>query len=156
MDAMPVRLGQRFSGYAAQIRHGIERIQGTLPRLAELAIGGTAVGTGVNTEADFGQRMAAALARLTGLPFREAENHFEAQASMDTAVEVSGALNTIATSVMKITDEGRRYLVVVQVRASFWKMLGEQLSLRELQSIILFVGQISAAAHRVSARSLRG
>jgi fumarate hydratase class II len=107
MDAMPVRLGQRFSGYAAQIARGIERIEATLPRLAQLAIGGTAVGTGVNTRPDFGARMAAALAQSTGLPFRESDNHFEAQATIDTAVEVSGQLKTIATSVMKIANDLR-------------------------------------------------
>jgi fumarate hydratase, class II len=107
MDAMPVRLGQRFSGYAAQIRRGIARVEGTLPRLAELAIGGTAVGTGVNTDPEFGARMAVALAQATGLPFREAENHFEAQATADTAVEVSGQIKTVAVSVMKIANDLR-------------------------------------------------
>jgi fumarate hydratase class II len=107
MDAMPVRLGQRFSGYASQIAHGIERIEGTLPRLAELATGGTAVGTGVNTHPEFGQRIAAALSRATALPFREATNHFEAQATADTPVELSGELKTVSVSLMKIANDLR-------------------------------------------------
>jgi fumarate hydratase, class II len=107
MDATPVRLGQEFGGYASQIEHGIRRIQSALPHLAELAIGGTAVGTGVNTHPEFGARMAAALARETGLPFREAENHFEAQAAQDAAVELSGQLKTVAVSLMKIANDLR-------------------------------------------------
>ncbi len=107
MDAMPIRLGQRFSGYATQVAKAIQRIEGTLPRLHELAIGGTAVGTGVNTPADFGARVAAALTRATGLQFREAENHFEAQACVDTAVEVSGQLKTAAVALIKIANDLR-------------------------------------------------
>src|SRR5205823_9255048 len=95
MDAMPVRLGQEFGGYAAQIEHGIHRIERALPDLAELAIGGTAVGTGILTHPEFGRRMASALARETRLPFREAKNHFEAQASQDAAVALSGQLKTL-------------------------------------------------------------
>jgi fumarate hydratase class II len=107
MDAMPVRLGQEFGGYASQIAHGIRRIEAALPHLAELAIGGTAVGTGVNTHPEFGARMAAQLSQLTGLPFREAEDHFEAQAAQDAAVELSGQLKTVATSLMKIVGDLR-------------------------------------------------
>jgi len=107
MDALPVRLGQEFSGYAAQIAQGVQRVEGVLPRLAELAIGGTAVGTGANAHPEFGRRAAAALANATGLPFREAENHFAAQAAMDTAVELSGQLKTLAVSLMKIANDLR-------------------------------------------------
>jgi fumarate hydratase, class II len=107
MDAMPVRLGQEFGGYASQIEHGIRRVESALPHLAELAIGGTAVGTGVNTHPEFGARMAAALSQSTGLPFREAENHFEAQAAQDAAVELSGQLKTVAASLMKIANDLR-------------------------------------------------
>lgn len=107
MDAMPVRLGQEFGGYASQIEHGIRRVESALPHLAELAIGGTAVGTGVNTHPEFGARVAATLAQITGLPFREAEDHFEAQAAQDAAVELSGQLKTVATSLMKIANDLR-------------------------------------------------
>ena len=87
MDAMPVRLGQEFGGYAAQIQAGIERIESSLPRLAELALGGTAVGTGINALPGFAAAVAERLHDLTGIPFREASNHFAAQASMDGAVD---------------------------------------------------------------------
>jgi fumarate hydratase class II len=107
MDAMPVRLGQEFGGYASQIEHGIRRIERTLPDVAELAIGGTAVGTGILTHPEFGGRMAAAIARETDLPFREAENHFEAQAAQDAAVGLSGQLKTVAASLMKIANDLR-------------------------------------------------
>ncbi|NPA31334.1 MAG: class II fumarate hydratase [Chloroflexi bacterium] len=107
MDAMPIRLGQEFSGWARQIELGIERVKAALPRLAELAIGGTAVGTGINTHPEFGRRMASELSRLTGLPLREAENHFEAQSAQDAAVELSGALKTVAASLMKIANDLR-------------------------------------------------
>ncbi len=107
MDAMPIRLGQQLSGHASQIDHGIRRIQATLPRLAELAIGGTAVGTGINAHPEFGARVAARLVELTGLPFREASNHFEAQAGQDAAVELSGQLKTVAASLMKIANDLR-------------------------------------------------
>ncbi|NPA26160.1 MAG: class II fumarate hydratase [Chloroflexi bacterium] len=107
MDAMPIRLGQEFSGWARQVELGLERLDAALKHLAELAIGGTAVGTGVNTHPEFGRRMAAELSRLTGLPFREAENHFEAQSAQDAAVELSGALKTIAASLMKIANDLR-------------------------------------------------
>jgi fumarate hydratase class II len=120
MDAMPVRLGQEFGGYASQIEHGIRRVRSALGHLAELAIGGTAVGTGVNTHPEFGARMAAALAQETGLPFREAENHFEAQAAQDAAVELSGQLKTVATSLMKLANDLR------------WMNSGSQCGLQEV------------------------
>lgn len=107
MDAMPIRLSQQISGWASQVRHGIERIEASLPRLAELAIGGTAVGTGINAHPEFGKMMAARLSQLTGLPLREAENHFEAQATQDASVELSGQLKTVAVSLMKIANDLR-------------------------------------------------
>jgi fumarate hydratase class II len=107
MDATPIRLGQEFSGYASQIEHGIGRLKAVLPDLRELAIGGTAVGTGLNTHPEFGRRMAAELGTLLGTPFTEARNHFEAQAAQDGAVWASGALNTVAASVMKISNDLR-------------------------------------------------
>ncbi len=107
MDATPVRLGQEIGGWAAQIEKGIARVEGALPRLAELAIGGTAVGTGLNAHPEFGGRVAAKLATLTGLPFVEASNHFEAQAAQDAAVELSGQLKVVATSLMKIANDLR-------------------------------------------------
>jgi fumarate hydratase class II len=107
MDAMPVRLGQEFGGYAVQIRSGSERIESSLPRLAELALGGTAVGTGINALPGFASDVAARLHEITGLPFREAENHFAAQAAMDAAVELSGQLKAVAVSLMKISNDLR-------------------------------------------------
>jgi fumarate hydratase class II len=107
MDATPIRLGQEFSGYASQVAHGIARIEAVMPDLCELAIGGTAVGTGINTHPEFGARMAAGLAQATGLPFTEARNHFEAQGAQDAATWASGALNTVAASLMKIANDVR-------------------------------------------------
>jgi fumarate hydratase class II len=108
MDAVPVTLGQEFSGYARQIEAGIERVRATLPRLAELPIGGTAVGTGLNAPEGFGGRVVAELARATGLDvLREARDHFEAQAARDGLVEASGALRTIAVSLTKIANDIR-------------------------------------------------
>jgi fumarate hydratase class II len=107
MDATPIRLGQEFGGYAAQIAHAIARVRATLPDLCELAQGGTAVGTGLNTHAEFGRRVAAELARETGLPFREATNHFEAQGAQDGAAWASGALNSVAASLIKIANDVR-------------------------------------------------
>ena len=107
MDAMPIRLGQEISGWARQVELGIARVESTLPRLAELALGGTAVGTGINTHPEFGKRVAAILSELTGLPFREAENHFEAQQAQDAAVELSGQLKTVAASLMKFANDLR-------------------------------------------------
>ncbi|HEV2106492.1 MAG TPA: class II fumarate hydratase [Candidatus Eisenbacteria bacterium] len=107
MDATPIRLGQEFSGYAAQVRHGIARVEATLPDLRELAIGGTAVGTGLNSHPEFGARMAAELGRLCGTAFAETGNHFEAQGAQDGAAWASGALNTVAASLMKIANDVR-------------------------------------------------
>ncbi|MBE3589377.1 MAG: class II fumarate hydratase [Firmicutes bacterium] len=106
-DATPIRLGQEFSGYASQIDHGIRRVRAAAEGLRELAQGGTAVGTGINTHPEFGARMAARLSELTGVRFREAENHFEAQAARDAAVFMSGALKTVAVSLMKIANDIR-------------------------------------------------
>lgn len=108
MDAVPVTLGQEFSGYARQIEAGIERIEATLPRLGELPIGGTAVGTGLNTPADFGEKVTAELVKLTGVSeLRECVNHFEAQANRDGLVEFSGAMRTVAVSLNKIANDIR-------------------------------------------------
>jgi fumarate hydratase class II len=107
MDAMPVRLSQEISGWAYQAGQGIERIESCLPRLAQLAIGGTAVGTGVNAPTDFGKIVASRLAGRTKLPFVETNNHFAAQATMDTAVELSGHLKATASSFMKMANDLR-------------------------------------------------
>lgn len=106
-DATPIRLGQEFSGYASQIMHGIERIEGVRDSLSELAIGGTAVGTGLNTHPDFPEAVVDNLSEATGIEFREAANHFEAQAGRDAVVEASGALKTVAVSLMKIANDLR-------------------------------------------------
>jgi fumarate hydratase class II len=107
MDATPIRLGQEFSGYASQIEHGIARVKATLPDLQELAIGGTAVGTGLNTHPEFGRRMAEELSALTGSRFAEARDHFEAQGAQDATAWTSGALNTVAASLIKIANDIR-------------------------------------------------
>jgi len=107
MDATPVTLGQEFSGYAAAIRYGVERLMVALPRVAEVPLGGTAVGTGINTPEGFPQRVIALLAEDSGLPITEARNHFEAQSARDGLVEVSGALRTIAVSLTKICNDLR-------------------------------------------------
>jgi len=107
MDATPVTLGQEFGGYAAQIRYGIERVRSALPRVAEVPLGGTAVGTGINTPAGFPQKVIALLAAETGLPITEARDHFEAQANRDGLVEASGALRSIAVSLTKICNDLR-------------------------------------------------
>jgi fumarate hydratase class II len=107
MDAVPVRLDQEIGGWAYQVRQSIERVESCLPRLARLAMGGTAVGTGVNAHPEFGRKMAEGLAERTGVPFAEAENHFAAQASMDSAAELSGHLKTAATVLMKIANDLR-------------------------------------------------
>jgi fumarate hydratase class II len=106
-DAVPVRLGQEFSGYAAQVQQGIKRLERCRESLAELAIGGTALGTGINTHAEFPQRMAAMLSQDTGLTFRPASNNFEAMANRDAAVEASGALKTVAVSLSNIANNIR-------------------------------------------------
>ncbi|MEY8813623.1 class II fumarate hydratase [Micrococcus luteus] len=107
MDATPVTLGQEFGGYAAQVRYGIERVQSSLPRVAEVPLGGTAVGTGINTPQGFSARVIELLAEETGLPLTEARNHFEAQANRDGLVEASGQLRNIAYSIMKINNDLR-------------------------------------------------
>jgi len=120
-DATPIRLGQEFSGFAAQIEHSRQHIKDACVHLRELAIGGTAVGTGLNTHAEFGRRMAAELSSMTGIVFSEAANHFEAQASQDAAVQVSGSLRTLAVALMKIANDIR------------WLGSGPRLGLGELE-----------------------
>ena len=120
-DATPMRLGQEFSGYASQIAHGITRLENTRPHLAELALGGTAVGTGLNAHPEFASKVIAGLARETGLDLREAPNHFEAQGARDACVEASGALKTIAVSLIKIANDIR------------WLGSGPRLGLGELK-----------------------
>lgn len=108
MDATPITLGQEFSGYARQVELGIERIEATLPRLGELAIGGTATGTGLNTSAEFGGKVTEELKKLTGVEkLKEAGNHFEAQANRDGLVEFSGAMRSVAVSFNKIANDLR-------------------------------------------------
>ncbi|MGW2178845.1 class II fumarate hydratase [Streptomyces sp. NPDC001732] len=107
MDATPVTLGQEFGGYAAQIRYGVERLRASLPRLAELPLGGTAVGTGINTPPGFSAAVIAEVARVTGLPLTEARDHFEAQGARDGLVETSGQLRTVAVSLTKISNDLR-------------------------------------------------
>ena len=107
MDATPVTLGQEFSGYAAQVRYGVDRLRGVLPQVAELPLGGTAVGTGINAPAGFAGEVIALLAQETGLPLTEARNHFEAQGARDALVELSGVLRTIAVGLNKISNDIR-------------------------------------------------
>jgi len=107
MDATPVRLGQEFSGYAMQIRRSIQHIKNSLPHLHELALGGTAVGTGVNMHPEFAKRVIAVLGKESGLPFQEAENHFEAQSAQDALVATSGALRVTAVALTKIANDIR-------------------------------------------------
>ncbi|MHB1548407.1 MAG: class II fumarate hydratase [Acidimicrobiales bacterium] len=107
MDAVPLTLGQELSGYAAQLDADLRRIEGSLPDLYELAAGGTAVGTGLNTHPEFGTRVAAAIAEITGLPFTSAPNKFAALAAHDGLVATSGALRTLAVSLTKIADDIR-------------------------------------------------
>ncbi|GAA4185371.1 class II fumarate hydratase [Gryllotalpicola kribbensis] len=107
MDATPVTLGQEFGGYAAQLRYGIERVNAALPRVAEVPLGGTAVGTGINTPLGFPQKVIQLIVDDTELPITEARNHFEAQANRDALVEASGALRTIAVSLTKISNDLR-------------------------------------------------
>jgi fumarate hydratase class II len=120
MDATPVTLGQEFSGYAAQMRYGIERLQASLARVAELPLGGTAVGTGINTPPGFARLVIERLAHDTGLPLTEARNHFEAQGARDGLVEASGQLRTIAAGLYKIANDIR------------WMGSGPRAGLREL------------------------
>jgi fumarate hydratase class II len=107
MDATPLTLGQEFSGYVSQLDHALKAIRNTLPHLSELALGGTAVGTGINTPENYSENVAAHIARLTGLPFITAENKFEALAAHDAIVESHGALKTVAASLMKIANDIR-------------------------------------------------
>lgn len=107
MDATPVTLGQEFGGYAVQLRYGVERLRAALPRLAELPLGGTAVGTGINTPPGFSAAVIAEVAAATGLPLTEARDHFEAQGARDALVETSGMLRTVAVSLTKICNDLR-------------------------------------------------
>jgi fumarate hydratase, class II len=121
MDATPVTLGQEFSGYTAQVQYGIDRLTDTLPRLAELPLGGTAVGTGVNTPPGFAAAVIERLREATGLPLTEARNHFEAQGARDGLVEASGQLRVVAVSLYKIVNDIR------------WMGSGPRAGLRELR-----------------------
>jgi fumarate hydratase class II len=121
MDATPVTLGQEFSGYAQQVSYGIDRLTGSLPRLAELPLGGTAVGTGVNTPPGFAAAVIERLREATGLPLTEARNHFEAQGARDALVEASGQLRVIAVGLYKIVNDIR------------WMGSGPRAGLRELR-----------------------
>jgi fumarate hydratase class II len=107
MDATPLTLGQEFSGYVSQLDHGLKAIRNTLDHLSELALGGTAVGTGINTPPGYSENVAKHIAALTGLPFRTAENKFESLAAHDAIVEAHGALKTVAVSLMKIANDIR-------------------------------------------------
>ncbi len=107
MDAMPITFEQEFSGYARQIEIGIERIESALKHMAELPMGGTAVGTGINTDPKFPSKFAKEISKLTGETFKEAENHFEAQATVDAPVALSSQLKTLAVSILKITNDLR-------------------------------------------------
>ncbi len=107
MDAMPVTLGQELSGWSTQIRHGMARLEAVSPRLHALAQGGTAVGTGINAHPEFGTRIAAELAKRTGIPFKTSQNYFESLSTQDAAVELSGQLKTVAVSLMKIANDLR-------------------------------------------------
>jgi len=106
-DATPIRLGQVFGGFGAQVDHAIRRVKNARPHLRELALGGTAVGTGINTHPEFGARMAARLTELTGIGFEEARDHVEAQAAQDAAVQASGALKAVAVALSKIANDIR-------------------------------------------------
>jgi fumarate hydratase, class II len=121
MDATPVTLGQEFSGYARQVTNGVERLRDTLPRLGELPLGGTAVGTGVNTPPGFAPAVIRLLADETGLPLTEARDHFEAQGARDALVEASGQLRVIAAGLYKIANDIR------------WMGSGPRAGLRELR-----------------------
>lgn len=107
MDATPITLGQEISGWARQVELGMERLQSCIPRITELAQGGTAVGTGLNTHPEFGSRIAEEVSRTYSIKFHEAENHFEAQAAQDAAVELSGQMKTVAVSLVKIANDVR-------------------------------------------------
>lgn len=128
MDAMPVTFEQEFSGYARQMELGVERINSTLERVSELPQGGTAVGTGLNTLPEFAQKFAKELSNITGGSFREAKNHFEAQATVDAIVELSGQLKTIAVGTMKMSNDLR------------WMNSGPNAGLAEIQLAALQPG----------------
>ncbi len=121
MDAMPIRLSQQIGGWAAQIRQCIDRLTATLPRLSQLALGGTAVGTGINAHREFGARVAAQISLKTGFTFVESANHFAAQSAQDTAVELSGQLKTLALALLKIANDLR------------WMNSGPQAGLGEIE-----------------------
>jgi len=121
MDATPVTLGQEFAGWAAQVRRGVERVQAALPRVAEVPLGGTAVGTGINTPPGFAAAVVARLAQETGLPVTEARDHFEAQGARDGLVEASGSLRTVAVSLTKVCNDLR------------WKSSGPTTGLAEIR-----------------------
>src|SRR5437763_16969761 len=104
MDAVPVMLGQEFAGYAAQVRQGVERVRGALPRLGQIPLGGTATGTGLNTHPEFAPRVRALLARETGLEISAPSDPFEAEAARDGFVEASAALEAVAVSLTKVTN----------------------------------------------------
>ena len=106
-DATPIRLGQEFEGYAGQMERGVERLRHAERELSEVALGGTAVGTGVNTHPEFADRVCAKLSDALGVPVRETQNHFQAQSSLDALVEASGALKTVAVSLIKISNDIR-------------------------------------------------
>ena len=137
-DAVPIRLGQEFSGYASQVEHGIRRLTQASDALAELAIGGTAVGTGINTHADFPQPDGRPPGHDTGLEFRPASNSFEAMANRDAAVEVSGALKTVAISLSNIANNIR------------WLASGPRCGIGEIK-----IPSCSRAARSCRARSTR-
>ena len=107
MDAMPVTMGQELSGWASQISHGIDRVEATMPRVTQLAQGGTAVGTGINAHPKFGEKAAVLLSEQTGIDFKAARNYFESLSSVDAAVELSGQLKTVAVSITKIANDLR-------------------------------------------------
>jgi fumarate hydratase class II len=106
-DATPIRLGQEFQGHAGQVERGVQRLQHAESQLSEVALGGTAVGTGVNTHPEFAQRVCAKLSSILGMEIRETDNHFQAQSSLDAVVEASGTLKTVAVSLMKISNDIR-------------------------------------------------
>jgi fumarate hydratase, class II len=128
MDAMPVTFKQVFDGYARQLELGIQRVESSLVRIYELPQGGTAVGTGINTHPEFGARFAKEVSVMTGLPFIEAHDHFEAQATIDAPVELSGQLKTLAVSLMKLANDLR------------WMNSGPKSGLADVQLVALQPG----------------
>jgi fumarate hydratase class II len=123
-DATPLTLGQEFSAYVTQMQYGMDRIETTLPRLYMLAAGGTAVGTGLNTRIGFAEKVAAKCSDITGLPFVTAPNKFEALAAHDAMVEVSGALNVIACSIMKIANDLRKITIHSRTKSRKYQIIG--------------------------------